>query len=296
MAIALTAWGIAGFVGAPLMDRLLAARGGNFRTAWFVIAGLAVVSAAIALRFVRERPEDMGQVPDGTSVEAAPAPGAMSERLRTVHSWTPQEGYRTPAYWLIYIGAIACQFPSFFFTAHGILHLRGSGLSAADAAWAIGLYTLGGIAGRLTGGVLVDKIAARFTFMLGLGFYVVGTFLALRINAQNLGTANSAAFLYGAGMGCSFTCLTTMIGNYYGPAAFPRLSGTMMMLSAVVCSGAGVIGGKLFDMNQSYAPAFLLNLAICAAGMIALTFAKMPQPPAPVPGMVPAAVTPTAWG
>ena len=295
MAIALTAWGIAGFVGAPLIDRVLAANGGNFRTAWYLIAGLSVASAAIALRFVKERPEDLGQTPDGASGEAAPAAGATSSLL-TSHAWTPQEGYRTPAYWLIYIGAIACQFPSFFFTAHGILHLRGAGLSAADAAWAMGLYTLGGIAGRLTGGVLVDRIAARFTFMLGLGFYVVGTFLALRINAQNLGTADAAAFLYGAGMGCSFTCLNTMLGNYYGPAAFPRLSGTMMMLSAIVCSGAGVIGGKLFDMNQSYAPAFLLNLAICAAGLMALVFAKIPHPPAPAAGMVPAAVTPRAWG
>ena len=300
MAIALTAWGIAGFVGAPLIDRVLAANGGNFRTAWYLIAGLSVVSALIALRFVKERPEDLGQTPDGADEESivAASAGAPSSRLLTSHAWTAQESYRTLAYWLIYIGAIACQFPSFFFTAHGILHLRGSGLSAADAAWAMGLYTLGGIAGRLAGGVLVDKIAARFTFMLGLGFYVVGTFLALRINAHDLGTAHAAAFLYGAGMGCSFTCLTTMIGNYYGPAAFPRLSGTMMMLSAIVCSGAGVIGGKLFDMNQSYAPAFRLNLAICAAGLIALAFAKMPQPQPPslVPGAPPAAFRPRVSG
>jgi hypothetical protein len=31
-------------------------------------------------------------------------------------------------------GGIACQFPFFFFTAHWLLHLRGAGIAAGDAA------------------------------------------------------------------------------------------------------------------------------------------------------------------
>jgi MFS family permease len=278
MAIALTGWGFAGFFGSPLINRLLETNGGNFRAAWYVIAGLSVASAAIAYLFVKERPEDLGQRQDGMSEEGAFSSDRQRIGLATSYAWNPREAYRTTAYWMIYIGAIACQFPSFFFTAHGILHLRGSGVNAADAAWAMGLYTMGGIAGRLTGGVLVDKIAARYAFMIGLSFYVSGTFLALRVNPEELWTANATAILYGAGMGAAFTCLSTIIGNFYGHAAFPKLYGTIIMLSAIVCSGAGVIGGKLFDISKSYEPAFLLNLLLCAAGLIALSFAKMPQP------------------
>ncbi len=281
MAIAFTAWGVAGFVGAPQFNRLLEANGGNFRVAWLIIGGLAVISAAIAWLFVVERPEDLDQRADGE------APGAEEARPRHAAvaavrpAWIPSEAYRTRAYWLIFIGSIACQFPSFFFTAHGILHLKVAGITAAAAAWAMGLYTLGGLGGRIVGGVLVDKIAERFAFMIGLSFYVAGTFLALRINAQNLWIADAAAMCYGAGMGSAFICLNTITGNYFGPAAFPRLNGTMMMLSGAVCSLAGVIGGKLFDLSGSYTPAFLLNLALCAAGLAALLFAKMPEQEAP---------------
>ena len=197
----------------------------------------------------------------------------------TPYAWTPQQAYRTRAYWMIYIGSIACQFPSFFFTAHGILHLKLAGLTAAEAAWAMGLYTLGGVAGRLIGGVLVDKIAERFAFMIGLSFYVVGTFLALRIQPGSLWIADAAAILYGAGMGSAFICLNTITGNYFGRAAFPRLNGTMMMLSGLVCAPAGVIGGRLFDLSRSYTLAFLLNLGLCAAGLLALCFARTPRPP-----------------
>ncbi len=277
MAITLTAWGVAGFLGAPQFNRLLEANGGNFRTAWLIIGALSAVSAGIAWVFVVERPEDLGQKPDGAAAQER-ARAEQHDATRAVReAWSASEAFRTRAYWMIYIGSIACQFPSFFFTAHGILHLKLAGLSAAAAAWAMGLYTLGGLCGRLVGGVLVDKIAERFAFMIGLSFYVLGTALALRINSEQLWIAYAAAMLYGAGMGSSFICLNTITGNYYGPAAFPRLNGTMMMLSGLVCCLAGVIGGKLFDVSGTYTPAFLLNLAWCAAGLAALAFARRPE-------------------
>jgi hypothetical protein len=62
----------------------------------------------------------------------------------------------------------------------------------------------------------------------------------------------------------------------------------MMMLSALACAPAGVIGGKLFDLSGSYTPTFLLNLMLCGAGLIALCFARMPQPPQRVVEAVPA--------
>lgn len=284
LAIALTAWGVAGFLGAPLLNRFLEHNGGDFRAAWRIVAAASAVSALVAWFFVVERPEDLGQTPDGDAPE--PQRNALivggAGRPRTV-AWAPRDAYRTTAYWLILVGAVACQFPSFFFTAHGILHLRLSGLGAADAAWAMGLYTLGGLGGRILGGVLVDRIAERYAFMAGLSFYMIGTVLALRIQAPAgqgspvLWIADAAALCYGAGMGSAFICLNTITGNYYGSAAFPRLNGTMMMLSGLLCAPAGVIAGKLFDASRSYTPAFLLNLVLCAAGLAALFFARRPD-------------------
>ncbi|HUI39105.1 MAG TPA: MFS transporter [Candidatus Nitrosotalea sp.] len=276
LAITLTAWGVAGFVGAPQFNRLLESNGGNFRQAWLIIAGLSVAAAAISWLFIVERPEDLGQRPDGNVDDGFPVSQIGRPVREETAEWPASEAYRTRAYWLIYVGSIACQFPSFFFTAHGILHLRLAGISAAAAAWAMGLYTLGGLGGRIIGGVLVDKISERFAFMIGLSFYVIGTVLALRVDAEHLWVANAAAMLYGAGMGSAFICLNTITGNYYGQTAFPRLNGTMMMLSGLVCCLAGVIGGKLFDMSGNYTAAFLLNLGLSLAGIVALVFATRP--------------------
>src|SRR5262249_33560155 len=168
MAIPLAASGFAGFVGAPLVNKILAANGGNWRQAWEVVAGIAIASAAIAVLFVQERPEDLGQPVDGIAEEAQGTQLATAKDLVTKVRWTASQAYKTRAYWLIVVGGSACQFPYFFFIAHWLLHLRQRGINAADAAWAMGLFTLGAIVGRLIGGWLMDKIPGRFAFMSGL--------------------------------------------------------------------------------------------------------------------------------
>ncbi|HWR42313.1 MFS transporter [Sporomusa sp.] len=276
MAITLTASGFAGFLGAPLMNKVLAANGGDWRQAWLMVAGIAIVAAVVAFLTVKERPEDLGQLVDGIE-EYAGAQGGPANSLATKFNWTPSEAYGTRAFWMIVVGSFACQFPFFFFTAHWILHLRGLGINPADAAWAMGLFTMGGIGGRLIGGWLMDKMPARFAFMMGICCYFVGSFLAINVTASSLMVAFAAAILYGAGFGWTFVCLNTMVGNFFGPVAFPKVNGTMLLLSALACSPAGMVGGKLFDMFKSYTPAFYLNVAICLVGIFALFFATMPQ-------------------
>jgi MFS family permease len=86
-------------------------------------------------------------------------------------------------------------------TAHWLLHLKGVGVPAADAAWAMGLFTLGAVFGRLIGGMLMDWMVSRYAFMLGLCLYFPGSFLAIRVSPAELWIAYNAAILYGTAFG-----------------------------------------------------------------------------------------------
>jgi MFS family permease len=275
MAVAMTASGMAGFIGAPLSDKFLGASGGNWRQAWMIVAGIAFLSGAIAYFFVKECPEKLGQTTDGIRGEEAGVPQAKAVVLSTAHEWTPAEAYKTLPYWLLFVGSVACQFPFFFIMAHWIMHLKGLGISPANAAFAMGIFTMGGIAGRLIGGWLMDRIPARFAFMLGLCCTISGCLPA--IGADTPADAYLAAVMMGAGFGWTFVALNAAIGNFYGPAAFPKLIGMMLLMSAIACSPAGLVGGRIFDLYQSYTPAFVLIIGICLAAILALFFAKMPQ-------------------
>jgi MFS family permease len=281
MGICLSASGTAGFVAAPLLNWILEAGHGNWRMGWQIVAGLAVVSGIISLLFVKERPEDLGQVADGIpqaeSVSELPRQHGARE-LITTYSWTPAEAYRTKSYWLIAIAGIASQYPLFFFVAHWVMHALGAGILPYVAAWTMSAFAVGGIVGRLIGGWLMDTISGRVAFIIGLCIFVVGSFLAIRVDANALPIAFAAASLYGVAFGWTFTCMNTCTAHFYGSSAFPKLNGTMILLTSVIASPAGAIGGKIFDISGGYARAFELNAAFAVIGIVAMAFAKMPLP------------------
>jgi MFS family permease len=279
MGIALSASGFAGFAVSPFLDKMLRASGGNWHVGWKIVAGAAMISGLIAFLFVKESPESLGQSVDGISEEEQGQP-SRTDALATKYPWTTRQAYRTSAYWLIVIASIAAQFPFFFMIAHWVRNLRGTGIASADAAWAMGLLTMGTLVGRWLGGLLMDVMNARYAYMIGLCFYFIASFCALRVAPDSLWTtAYVASILTGAAFGWTFTCMNTCTAHYYGPAAFPKLNGMMVMLTSTLASPAGYVGGKIFDRYGSYARAFELEAVLAAIGIVAMVFAIMPKPP-----------------
>jgi MFS family permease len=89
--------------------------------------------------------------------------------------------------------------------------------------------------------------------------------------------ANAAAVLYGLAIGWTFTCMTTCIAHFYGPTAFPKLAGTLLLLTSGGASPAGWVGGKIFDMYGGYDRAWQLNIGITVIAIVAILFATMPH-------------------
>ncbi len=278
IAIVLTASAFGGFVGAPLFNKLLATNGGDWRQAWLIVAAGIALTMVIIYLFVKERPEEIGAIPDGGAGPAAVQADANSA-IRTTYDWQPKEVFRTSAFWLVLVGSIACKIPFFFFTAHGILHAKGAGISAADAAMIMGLFTLGGIPGRLIGGWLMDKIPGRFVFMMGLCCYIAGDFIDIFMTGQTA-LAYIASLLIGAGFGWTFVAVNTIPGQYFGPKAFSKVNGTYLTLSGAISSPIGALGGYFYDLYHSYVVSFSFCIAVCIVGILALAFARMPKPPA----------------
>jgi MFS family permease len=250
MGIPLSASGFAGLVGSPLINKFLSANGGNWQQAWDVVAGVMVVSGILAYLFVKERPEDLGQVVDGVEENEDATPALVEKQLATSYVWTPDEAMKTPAYWMIVIGGIASQFPYFFFIAHGILHMKQAGLSAATAAWVMGLFTLGIIVGKQVGGWLTDKMAMRTAFIAGLSFYFICLALELRITSTLIAVAGG--ILYGIAFGWTFVCMNAASAQYFGPAAYAKLNGVNLLVTGLLSSPAGYLGGKLLDLYGNY--------------------------------------------
>jgi len=275
--IALSGSGFSGFAVSWFLDKMLRTAGGNWRAGWYIVAAAAALAALVALLFVRESPESLGQFPDGISGAALAIP-TRTDRLATTHPWTAEQAFRTPTFWLIAFAGITSTYPSFFFVAHAILHMRAANISSADAAFAMGVFTIATLVGRWLGGLLMDTINARLAYALGLALTIVGCYYMLILRADALTPAYLAAALYGGSHGWTFSCTGTMTGHYWGPKAFPKVYGTMMLFISGGASPAGVIGGRLFDAYGDYTRAILLNGVLAAIGIAAILFATMPTP------------------
>ncbi|HXW61505.1 MAG TPA: MFS transporter [Candidatus Acidoferrales bacterium] len=285
MGLTLSASGISGFVLSPLLDKLLRAGGGNWHFGWRIVACAMVLSGLIAFLFVRESPESMGQTVDGLPEQQQAQP-SRTDTLATKHEWTAAQAYGTPAYWLVAIAGIAATFPYFLFIAHWVEHLTGVGITPANASWGISLLTLGTLGGRWLGGFLMDYLNARLVFVLGASLYFISSYLAFTSNAEALKLAYVASAVQGIAYGWTYSCTNTMIGHYYGPKAYPKLSGMFIFLTSAIASPAGLVGGMIFDRYGSYVKSFQLDAVLAAIGIVAVLFAAMPTPREKVPVLV----------
>jgi len=277
MGIALSASGFAGLAASKFLGRMLQAAGGNWHAGWKIVACAAVLSGLIAFVFVKESPESLGQSPDGIPASEQSQP-TRTDVLATKHPWTTGEAYRTSAYWLIALASIAAQFPFFFMIAHWPKNLGGLGVAPSTVTTAMGVLTMGTLVGRWLGGLLMDVMNARYAYMIGLCCYFLGAYFAVGAGPHALMFAYAASLLHGGAFGWTFTSMNTCTAHYYGPAAFPKLNGMMVLLTSTMASPAGYVGGRIFDLYGSYARVFELNVVLAAIAIVAKAFAAMPQP------------------
>ncbi len=283
MSIVLTAAGIGGFIAAPILDRLIVVFSGNWRYAWLFVAGTCVLSGLLAIFFIKDKPADLGQVPDGKSGNEKPAlnDNPMHRKrktdpvFRTMESWRVGDAMKTSAFWFIMLGAVVYTGPVVMFIAHSVIHLKDLGHAPPDAAMSLGLLTISSIAGRLLAGGLADRIEPRYVWSIALLLLTAG--ILVIVKASSLIEVYVYAVLMGTGYGCAYICWVTIISNYFGADSFASIMGIMMPITTAAASIAPFLTGLAYDMQKSYAIAFYVAAVMSLLGALVVFFAKPPR-------------------
>ncbi|HEY0745075.1 MAG TPA: MFS transporter [Steroidobacteraceae bacterium] len=276
LAVLYSAGAIGGFVAAPLLNRLIEVTG-SWRAGWWLIAALSAAAAALALTFVRERPEDLNQRADGYG---APAPGGITPLdTRPVfvsrREWSFAAAARNPAYWLLLGSMLGCSGGYTLFLAHGVVHLKDLGHSAGVGAWAVSMLTVSGLIGKAILATLGDRLDPRYIFALFMAVFAVG--LVVIVDARALWQVFLFAICLGIGFGGGLVCLMTVLSNYYGTRAFASLAGLAIAINTTLSAIAPKVAGRLFDQGVGYGATFYFLAAWCFAGAVALFFTKRPS-------------------
>jgi MFS family permease len=279
MSLLLTSSGIGGFIAVPTLNYVIA-RYHTWRAAWFCMAAMSLVAALVAAIFVKESPAQMGQLPDADSADDAPAAPRESAVktsrgvYKTTEDWTLGEALRTPTWWMLAFTYLGFFMGFFIYIAHGILHLEGLGHSPGEAAKSISIILISSMIGQFTVAVLGDRVEPRYLSAVAVCLYGTGTLLA--IHAVSTQTMYVYAILMGAGFSTAFTCLQTVLSNYYGLKVYPALLGVTLPVGTILGAVGPAAAGYFYDKYGTYAQVFEVVAALCFASAILYLLAVPP--------------------
>jgi MFS family permease len=282
MSLTFTASGIGAFVAAPLLNKVITVFGGDWRVAWLFVAGIVGCGTLLTIFLVKNKPSDLGQVPDGiyendtTPGAAAPVHSHGSGRVfRTTEQWTLRDAMKTPALWMILASFVVLVATSGIIHAHSVIHLRDLGNAPATAAMSLGLMMFSSVAGRLLAGVLGDRIEPRYIWAAGMAFMFIGILSIMKANST-IQIYMYALFL-GLGYGAIYISWPIITSNYFGPASFASIMGLQGPVITIAGSSAPFLAGLVYDRTGSYNNAFIALAVLCLASGALILCAKPPE-------------------
>ena len=268
---------VGGFV-TPLDDWILRLWG--WRTAWPLIAAVSVLTALIAAVFIRNKPADLGQSPDGrepddeipaivdpTSGDAAVAPQAAA-------SWTAAQAIRTPQFLIATLAAMANVVPWRVLTAHGRLHFEDLGFTPTVAAAILGVRVGISAVGRISGS-LGDYVAP--TRVMAVSLMINGLGLGGLLFADTELLAYLCVVLLGVGYGAAYISEPVVFAHFFGRAAFVGTSGLRVVIIGIVGFLAPTLAGASADRTGSYTGAITILMIGCFAGAVAILLCRPPN-------------------
>jgi MFS family permease len=265
MSLMLTAPAVGGFLAAPLLDWVIRAHGGNWRAAWWAVAAGAIVCALVALFFVKETPQQIGQLPDA-ALPRGPTPDAAAN----VPDITLAQIVRIPTFWLMIL-SVAGLFAGFMlFAAHGVIHLQDLGFTSTQAAASFSLVFLAILGGNLLFAAIGDHLNPRFVLSAASATFAAG--LALAVSPSGMLGLYVYPVLLGGGFGVAFSAMMVLPGTYFGDKAYVSVIGIMLALSTTYGALGALGAGFAYDHFGSYSPAFHACVLLSVVGAVLALF------------------------
>lgn len=232
----------------------------NWRYGWAILGAMILVLVLPVAYFVlRNRPEDMGLLPDGDE-----APNSTTARKQRptgpleVDQW--RHAFRSWPMWQLCGTYFVCGFTTLIMAFHFVPNAVESGFSPATAATAFGVLSAMNTIGVISVGPIADKLGNKTLLGVVYGFRGMAYILLLTLPGQ------WGLWVFAVVGGFSWIAtvpLTTgLTADIYGLKKVGTLSG-MIFLSHQVGGSIGIqFGGIMRDITGSYDVPFAAAAAL----------------------------------
>jgi predicted MFS family arabinose efflux permease len=239
----------------PSAAHYLIERFGWRMTFGFSGAAILLISVPVLAMFLKEKPEQMGLLPDGGLY-----PCTRLNKHGTDSGLSFPEAARTSTFWLLLCAFVLVAGGVSACSAHITGVLADRGLSARTAAFATSVFGGGLLVGRVGSGYLLDRFFAPRVAAVLFGCAAAGMGL-LRI-AGTQGAAFAAAFVIGLGLGAEVDVMAYLTSRYFGLRSFGTIYGFVFAGFGLAAGLGAYLMGAGFDATGSYGlPLTLFSIA-----------------------------------
>ncbi|WP_117168334.1 MFS transporter [Paraliobacillus sediminis] len=249
----------------------------DWQFAWrFWGVALLVIFLPFALFGVRNKPEDMGLVPDG-KVDAKKKKSILGAATAdpAQEDWTLREATKTKTFWFL----IACiGIPAMVntgITFHIFSIFDSQALSLEVAATVLSLMAVVGIPMSLLAGYLTDRLPTNY-FLIAI-FLIEIILLLLLMVTTNVMIAILFGAIWGIANGLERISLKIIWPNYFGRKYIGSINGIGTTMIVLGSAFGPLPFGYGFDLFQSYTPVLLVTLLFPALGVVFAFLAKKPS-------------------
>jgi sugar phosphate permease len=266
---------VGGVIVQPLFSWLIE-RAGTWRVGW-ISAALIVLLVTFLSLFIRSKPSDVGQQPDGFSEggNGSAVRANRSKVYRTTSNWPLKAILRSRVLWLILVVEIGIRQSFVFITAHGVLHFTDIGFSSMEGALLLSVCVGSSIFSRIPTGWLADRVEPKWIITTALGLMCLS--LTSIWLSRSLTLLFGLSAIFGFCFGGLWVMLPTIKGNYFGAETYHHLFGFTHPITSVFVYPSAAIAGFIADHTGSYDFAFLSVAAILALGFASSLFLRPPM-------------------
>ena len=251
----------------------------DFRLTALVIGIILIIVALPASYFVRNRPEDTGETPDGEPLRRAQAAstGAIQSEPDDEVELSPRQALKNVAFWIIAIARLTSVVSIVTLSVHLVPKLTDSGISLITANFVVTLYTFVAFLSGFIAGYLADRTSK--IMVLFVCMFLQALAMGILTVTDSLPMAWVFAILWGAGFGGRVPLLTAIIGDFFGRRNFGSILGMNMVPSNIAMIFAPLFAGYMHDRAQSYFIPFAVFTIMGFIGAFVILLARQPSPP-----------------
>ena len=279
LSIFLGSGGAAGMIMGPAIMKMIESAG--WRVTMLAISMMVLLFAVILpVIFIRNKPQDLGQVPDGPDKPMSAASGQVlphKAAYKTPVDFTAAEAMRTRSLWLLIAYFSLNMLAMGALMTHQVAYLLDMGILATLAGFALSVMSATMTLSQFSVGIIGKRFSMHAIAIGGEVFKIMG--LGILIFTNSLAFVFVYMVVLGLGFGAAMAATMNIFPNYFGISNYPKIMGTARLFWAFVGGAGAPLAGYIRETTGSYLPAFRVAIVIVAAGLICLIFAKAPIHP-----------------